>query len=121
MIKGFENITHELTTEEMKLIEPFIIGLSKRAGKENAISNKTIRKGFLDAWKMKISDVRVRKIINHIRRNDLLPLLCSNSKGYYIAKNKDEVNNYLTGLKQRINEQQKVHDHIEKQAYTYFV
>jgi len=115
MIKGFEKITHELTEEEKKLIQPFIVGLSKKIGKENAISNKTIRQKFQENRSLKISDVRVRKVINHIRRNDLLPLLCSNSKGYYIAKTRDEVNDYLIGLKQRISEQQTIHDSIKRQ------
>ena len=115
MIKGFEKITHELTEEEMLLIQPFIVGLSKKVGKENAISNKTIRQKFQENRSLKISDVRVRKVINHIRRNDLLPLLCSISKGYYIAKSSHEVNDYLIGLKQRINEQQTIHDSLKRQ------
>lgn len=115
MIKGFEDITHELTDDERKLLQAFVNGLKSKRGKQNAVSNKTIRQKFEDNWKMKIPDARVRKLINHIRINDLVPLLCSTSKGYFVAQSNEEVNDYLTGLKQRISAQQAVHDAIEKQ------
>jgi uncharacterized protein YneF (UPF0154 family) len=120
MIKGFEDITFELTEKEMKLLPMFIKGLQTKKGKSNAITNKRIRQR-LEAHGIKISDSRVRKIINHIRNNELVPLLCSTSKGYFVAANSQEVEEYLEGLKQRIQEQTRIYDSIEHQYKTYAV
>ena len=114
MIKNFEKYTHELTDDEKVLLPQFINGLKTKIGKQNAVSNKHIRSRF-KTINVNVSDARVRKIINHIRINNLLPLLCSNSKGYFVARNIDEIEEYLKGLQQRISAQVKVHEAISLQ------
>ena len=114
MIKGFEEQTCELNDDEKKLIPMFIAGLQNKIGKELAISNKKIREK-LKIHNISVSDARVRKIVNHIRINNLVSLLCSNSKGYYVAKSTEEIKDYLKGLKSRIDSQQHVYNSINKQ------
>lgn len=114
MIQGFEDYTHELTDVELKKVLPIIVkGLSNKIGKQNAVSNKFIcetlnKKQMFE--KYKLTSPRIRKIVNHIRMTGLILNLCSCQKGYFVAMNKEEMFEYLDGLGQRIDSQQKVHD-----------
>jgi hypothetical protein len=117
MIKNFETVTHELTDKEAQLLPMFIKGLQTKVGKENAITNKRMRER-LEAHGISVPDSRVRKIINHIRINGLVKCLCSTSKGYFVAKDEQEVKDYLEGLGQRIREQERIYDSIEHQFNT---
>lgn len=104
MIIGFTTETEPLNDDERKLLPQFVNGLRTKIGKEKAITNKQIRSKFKDRG-VSIPDSRVRKIINHIRINGLVELLCASSNGYYIAKNDKEINEYMIGLKSRIEAQ----------------
>lgn len=115
MITGFTHQTEPLNEVEKELLPKFIIGLQKRVGAENAITNDAIRKAFKENAQINIPDSRVRKIINHIRINGLVPLLCANSKGYYVAKNGQEINSYIKGLNERIGSQIAMLDAIKHQ------
>jgi len=117
MIKDFEGYTEELSDDELKLVPAFCAGLKSKIGKENAITNKAIQKAFQEneKWNLKIPDARVRKIINYIRVNGLGKGLCASSNGYYVAKNQEELEGYLEGLKQRIRSQLSVYDALEFQ------
>lgn len=101
MITNFEEYTHDLTSDE-KLALPIIIrGLNLQRGKNNAITNVEIRQILKEKYQIKISDPRIRKIINYIRVRSLVPKLCASSKGYYIAINKEEHYEYLLSLQER--------------------
>ena len=116
MIIGFTTETEPLSDDEKKLIPKFVIGLKKRIGKENAITNKEIREAFKRSSEINIPPARVRKIINHIRINGLVELLCASSKGYYVARIEQEINQYMTGLKSRIEAQNLVLNKLIEQA-----
>jgi hypothetical protein len=47
---------------------------------------------------LKITDARVRKLINHIRVHDLVPCLIATSQGYYIAESEQELKEYEASL-----------------------
>lgn len=103
MITGFEDITFDLNAKELELVDPFVNGLKTKIGKKNAISNKQMIKAFKDHpdFQISIGAPRVRKIINYIRNKGLVKRLCANSKGYYVAKDQEEWDDYLKGLKER--------------------
>ena len=109
MLRGYENITYELTDDELKFVDPIVKGLGARIGKENAVTNKEIQ----DALGLK--SARVHKIIQHIRINNLLFGICSSGCGYYIAKDMEELEECLISLKQRIYTQMKTLHCLEKQ------
>ena len=109
MLNGFERETHELTSEELDKVATIMKGLSNKIGKDNAVTSSKICEA------MNLSGPRLRKIINHIRIYNLVPALCGSSKGYYVAKDKDELDQYLISLKQRISAQIKVLHSLEKQ------
>lgn len=100
MIKGFDQETASLTDYETGVLLPLLVkGLQTKLGRENAVTNKHI----VDALKgaCKLNEARVRKIINHIRTNDLVPGLIATSEGYFIATTEAELLEYEESLKGR--------------------
>lgn len=115
MITGFNKQTAELNDKELELVPIFIAGLSKRIGKDNAITNVEMRKIMLDKFQVKVPSTRVRKIINHIRITSKVQCLCATSNGYYVAKDKREMDEYITSLSERVDAQQHLLDQLKVQ------
>ncbi len=114
MITLFEDITYELTDYELNtLVSVVVKGLSSKKGKENAITNKVICEKLKSAG-YKISEPRLRKIIHHIRVEQLIVGLCCNSKGYYVTDSLEELSRYVESLAQRIRSQQAIHNSMKK-------
>lgn len=106
MITNFENITQELNEDELKLVPLLISGFKKRT-KDNPIKAPEIVKrinGYLEAnnFSIKMNEPRLRKIVNHIRTNGLLPLIAT-SNGYYTTNDRMEIINQIDSLEQRAN------------------
>jgi len=110
MIKGFEDYTYELTNYENDLVDKLIKGLSPKIGRNNAVTSTVICKS------LNIVGPRLRKLINHIRITNQLAGLCSTSKGYFVAENLGEIDDYIISLKQRIKSQVEVLNSIERQT-----
>tara|TARA_B110000858_G_C17521720_1_gene345117 strand:- start:42 stop:389 length:348 start_codon:yes stop_codon:yes gene_type:complete len=103
MITNFEKITHELNEYEKNEILPIMLNaLSYKVGVENVVSNKQMKLG-LKTLGYKVNDVRIRKLIHYIRVKKLIKNLIANSKGYYIATEKIEIDNFIESLQQRVN------------------
>ena len=98
MLPGFSIETKPLTELEIKLLPVVVKGLSKKLGAANAVSNKAICEGLNKTCNVVVSEARIRKIINYIRMNDLVPGLVANGCGYYISTNPDEVKEYIKSL-----------------------
>ncbi|HCW07351.1 MAG TPA: hypothetical protein DGG95_08305 [Cytophagales bacterium] len=105
MIEGFEEYTAELTDKEIPICNRIAAGLKNRIGKENAITNLEIRQR-LSKEGMIVSDAGVRKIVEYIRQNNIVPKVCSTSKGYFVAKNNEELSAWIKSMKQRIGAMQ---------------
>jgi hypothetical protein len=101
MLHGFSIETKPLTEQEKKILPHIINGLSHFIGSANAISNKEIIERIQQKRGVKLSDSRIRKIINHIRINNLLPGLVANGCGYYVTSNIDELMEYEKSLEGR--------------------
>lgn len=100
MIKGFDRETQPLTEHEIGVLLPLLVkGLQTKLGRENAVTNKHIVNALKGAYKL--NEARVRKIINHIRTNDLVPGLIATSEGYFIATTEAELLEYEESLKGR--------------------
>ena len=103
MITNFFAETHELNKYESEVLQPLIVaGLKTKIGKEKAITNKQICKALKDR-EHKITDSRLRKIIHNIRAKDLVPLLIATSRGYYVATDNQEIEDYIKSLEERAN------------------
>lgn len=97
MITNFETITYDLTNKEMAMLPIIIRGLENHVGQDNAITGKDIC-AKVDG----LSEPRLRKIVNFIRSNSMLPVIAT-SKGYYTASNREELLDQIKSLDDRIN------------------
>lgn len=96
MIQGFDKETSPLTEYERTTILPIVCTILKnRKGCRAAITSRYIVT-ILDGYK--VSEPRVRKIVNHIRNHDMVPCLIANSGGYYVAQSNDEMLAYEESL-----------------------
>lgn len=112
MITGFVPQTHELTDVEVNNMLPGMVRrLKTKVGKNNAVTNKQIVAAFKSIG-IKTGGPRIRKIINHIRIQGLVPNLIATSSGYYVAANKEELEDYIESLEQRIGSITSVKDQM---------
>ena len=97
MINGFDIETAPLSDYEKEQILPAIKAiLNGHIGPRAAITNKQIVALLSPTYK--VTDSRVRKVINHIRNNDLIPCLLATSDGYFVATDEAEVTAYEESL-----------------------
>lgn len=117
MINGFEELTQPLTEQEKKLVPLIIKGFYNRWGKENSVTNKIIceRLGVVG---YKISDARIRKLINFIRVSGIIPDLIATSKGYYRTKDSQELHDYIESIRQRADAINAVAESMQKHLNT---
>jgi arginine repressor len=115
MIINFEEHTHELNGYEERTLLPLLIkGLKTKVGKDKAVTNKQICKALTESG-YKINDTRIRKMIQYIRVNDLVPLLIATSKGYYLATEEEQVEKYIRSLSERLSAISKTRDALIRQ------
>jgi hypothetical protein len=103
MIKNFEEITKEMTESEKKLVPVIIKGLSTKT-KANPIIGADIVSAInsqKDKYGIKLfSEPRLRKIVNFIRTEGILPVMAT-SNGYYVTKDRAELESQIESLTQR--------------------
>lgn len=122
MIEGFKNETAPLSEYERITFLPLIADLLRRkVGISNATKNKDIVRWMMENYRISITEVRVRKIINHIRNNDIIPCLIATRSGYYVAEERNEVDMYIQSLKGRIAAITHVADSLCRQRGNYWV
>lgn len=101
MLEGFENETKPLTAYESDVLLPVMRKcLSRHIGEDRAVKNFQMCEA-LEKNGYKVSEARIRKLINHIRINGLVECLVATSKGYYIAENTSEVRSHISSLRGR--------------------
>ena len=90
-----------LTNFEQNVLLPILIrGLKTKKGKENAVTRHQIICG-LSRNGLKIGLAHLQKLINYIKRNDLVEGLMASPMGYYIANTEEELVAYEQGLLHR--------------------
>jgi hypothetical protein len=101
MIYHFFDITYEITPEEVLEAELLADKWNKDPYKHEHKCAGQLCDSFARAG-IHMSEVRLRKIINFIRLNNMITGLCSDSKGYWIARNANELKDTLISLKDRL-------------------
>lgn len=104
MIKGFEDVAAKISANEKEVYLPLVVEvLSHRVGCKKAATNKMIREYLHLEDSVIITETKMRKIISYIRQNHLVPCLIATNRGYYVAEEKQEMNDYLKSLQGRID------------------
>jgi hypothetical protein len=106
MITGFEEHTSELTAEEMEILNIVIHGF-RQYKKNNPIKSELIVTRMnqylqLHGYKIKMTGPRLRKMVNYIRTNGLIPLI-ANSQGYFTSDCKQTILEQIQSLQERAN------------------
>jgi hypothetical protein len=106
MITNFEEHTHELTSEEKEILQLVIHGF-RGYKKTNPIKAELIVKRmnvFLqnNGYKIRLTQPRLRKLVNYIRSNGLLPLI-ANSNGYFVTDCNQTIVEQIKSLNERAN------------------
>jgi hypothetical protein len=117
MIRNFEEYTAELSEDEAKYIMPRLqMLLTLAIGKERAITNKQIVREINTlnpltkpdekdpglSWNVKTSEPRIRHMIHILRVSDAVPFLVATSHGYYISNDKQEIEEYMGSVDDRL-------------------
>lgn len=94
-----------LTNDEKNILLPKIIMLLKKTNKTNTMYAEdfiSIVRNNSEEWgyKSNFSQSRLRKLINHIRLNGILPVI-SGKHGYYISHEKEEIHAMIKSLEER--------------------
>ena len=110
MLLNFENETHDLTPDEFRLVPLFVLGLSKKIGEENAITNKKMCEAIREKTGHRLSEPRCRAIIHFLRVSKKVKNLVSGSKGYYVETDQIKIAEYKKSLEQRINSIREIAD-----------
>jgi len=105
MVTNFESITYELNEDELKHVNGLVLALKLRT-KESAIKAPEIVKSmniFAERHNLcKMTEARLRKCINYIRSNSLLPVIAT-SLGYYCSYDEKELSDQIKSLTERAN------------------
>lgn len=104
MVTNFEEYTAPLTDDEKTLCRYLMAGFERRTIK-NPIVSRDIMAGVncrLGEYgvKNKLTEARLRKIVNHIRVNALQPLMAT-TRGYYLSDDPMEIRRQIQSLRDR--------------------
>lgn len=114
MIKHFEEFTFELTQEERFVVDTIVKRFETRKGKQNIVTGDQIRDGINKNLNLNFDTVRIRKMIQFIRTNDLVAGLIATSKGYYVANTPEEIEDWIESLKSRENAIRRIREVAEQ-------
>jgi hypothetical protein len=114
MITNFEQVTENLSNDDLVFLQPLINGISKRT-KDNPIKARDIVVAMNNhrAGGKKFSEVLLRKLTNYIRSNGVLPLIAT-SDGYYCSTDSAEIIKQIQSLEQRARSIQRCADGLNR-------
>lgn len=105
MVTNFETETAPLSNDELKLMDVVMSGMKHRTAQNPIISReitKAINARLSDyGVKQKMTDARLRKIINHIRSNGMQPIM-GTSEGYFVSYDPEEIRRQVQSLRDRV-------------------
>jgi hypothetical protein len=104
MITNFEEITEELTQDELSII-PYLVKGFETKTKDNPIKAHDLIRMFnafceTNKWKFRLTEPRLRKCVHFIRVQGIMPLIATSS-GYYVSYDQKEIEKQITSLRQR--------------------
>lgn len=103
MVTNFEQYTADVKDKEMPIVDYIVSRIKLNVGQNSQVTNAQIRKKILEQKKVKIAEPKLRKFIQYIRQQNLVPMLCATQKGYYVAQSVQEFQAYTDTVEERIN------------------
>jgi hypothetical protein len=106
-VTNFEEFTHELTSDEMEIL-PIVVHGFRNYKKENPIKAELIVSRLNDYLEKhpylhpKMTQPRLRKMVNYIRTNGIIPLIAT-SNGYFTSDCKETIQEQIKSLQERAN------------------
>lgn len=119
MINGFPEETGHLTGHEIPIMKFVAKRLQWNLGKANKVKSTKIIKAIEVEFNVKLSQPRLRKIINFIRTESIIPFLVAASDGYWVETDEKELNKYIEGLRQRADAITNVADIMAMNKFKY--
>jgi biotin operon repressor len=118
MITNFEEITSPLTDDELLVADILSRSISK-VTKKKPVNTQTILDKYNNGGireelniRFKLTDGRLRKIINHLRQTGV-PVL-STAKGYYVSHDSKDILDQINSLEERASAIQCAADGLKK-------
>lgn len=100
MITNFEEITHELTDKEKSILN-IVVNVFLKIN--NPIKSHEVCSMINQEQSIfKVTDVRLRKFVNHIRKNNIIPIIAT-SNGYFVSFDKNVIQKQIISLYERAN------------------
>jgi hypothetical protein len=119
MITGFEDVTFTLSKEEKEMgkeILQFLIRASDLAEKFKKVEKRFVKSKNLEK-KFKIKGVRLRKIVNWVRRHVRTPVIIATSKGYCATTSLSEVGAFIRSMRERAEAIMEVADCVDRNIF----
>ena len=116
-VTNFEEHTSELTIEEMEIL-PIVVHGFRNYKKESPIKADLIvtrMNEFLAVrgFKTRMSQPRLRKMVNYIRTNGIIPLIAT-SNGYFTSDCTETIAEQIKSLQERANSIQRCAEGLKK-------
>jgi hypothetical protein len=116
-VTNFEEHTSELTSEEMEIL-PIVVHGFRNYKKTNPIKAELIvtrMNEYLLArgYKTRMTQPRLRKMVNYIRTNGLIPLIAT-SNGYFTSNCKQTIQEQIQSLQERANSIERCAEGLKK-------
>lgn len=101
-MQSFSEATATLNAYEIQTIVPLLVEKFKQhKGQGNAIKNKQLI-AYCYANGIRLSEPRIRKIVEYIRQHELITGLIAKQFGYFLAENPEEILRWVgTMIKRR--------------------
>lgn len=117
MITNFEKYTKDLNKNEKRAMHIIADMLERETGTNRQMSSNEIIALMKPHYNL--NPGRLRKIISVIVILDLVPLLISNGKGYYVTTDEKEIDSWMQSQQQRIDAMQCRLEAIKRQKEKY--
>lgn len=107
--------TNRLNDYERGVLLPLVVGFLRAAHGRKLTS-------YMIASMIRIQghtcdSLRVRRIVNHIRCNAIIPCLAAGSNGYFVASNEAEISETINSLEGRVDAIREVINALKEQRY----
>ena len=108
-------MTDRLNDYERGTLLPLVVRLLQDAN-GRVLSSYMITEAIMKTGHI-CDSMKVRRVVNYIRVNAIIPCLAANNKGYFVASNDREITDTIYSLEGRVDAIQEVINALKQQRY----